>query len=96
MDDTEYNIPSLSKHSIITSIPVKGCSHCLDNQRGIAKSCATSMVQKKILLYKIKSNYLISKVALSLWPFDYGTNYDVVPPLRRSQNIETFSDTCLC
>ena len=42
MVDWEYNIPSQWKHSIIVSIPKKGSSLSIDNQRGIAKSCAIS------------------------------------------------------
>ena len=54
MVDSKYNILSQWKHSIIVSIPKKGSSHSLDNQRGIAKSCAISMIRNKILL-SIKS-----------------------------------------
>ena len=54
MVDTEYNIPS--QWIIITrlSFPKKGYSLCLDKQRGIAKSCAISNIQSKIL-HRIKS-----------------------------------------
>ena len=44
MVDSEYNIPSQWKHSIIVSIPKKGFSLSLDYQRGIAKSCAISKI----------------------------------------------------
>ena len=46
MVDSEYNIPSQWKHSIIVS---------LDNQRGIAKSCARSKLWNKIIFHRIKS-----------------------------------------
>ena len=55
MVDSEYNIPSQWKHSIIVYIPKKGSSLNLDNQRGIDKSCAISNVRNKNLLYRIKS-----------------------------------------
>ena len=55
MVDSEYNIPSQWKHSIIVSILKKGSSLSLDNQRGIAKSCAISKLRNKILLHRIKS-----------------------------------------
>ena len=37
------------------SIPKKGSSLSLDNQRGIAKSCALSKIRNKILFHRIKS-----------------------------------------
>ena len=55
MVDSEYNIPSQWKHSIIVSIPKKGSSLSLDNQRGIAKSCVISKLRNKILFNRIKS-----------------------------------------
>ena len=55
MVDSEYNIPSQWKHSIIVSFPKKGSSLSLDNQRGIAKSCVISKIRNKILLHRIKS-----------------------------------------
>ena len=55
MVDSEYNIPSQWKHSIIVSIPKKGSSLSLDNQRGIAKSCAISKLRNKILFNRMKS-----------------------------------------
>ena len=55
MVDSECNIPSQWKHSIIVSIPKKGSSLILDNQRGIAKSCAISKLRNKILFNRIKS-----------------------------------------
>ena len=39
-------IPYQWKHSIIASMPKNGSSISLDNQRGIAKSCATSKIRK--------------------------------------------------
>ena len=50
MVDSEYSIPSQRKHSIIVSIPKKGSSLSLNNQRGIAKWCAISKLRNKILL----------------------------------------------
>ena len=55
MIDSKYNIPSQWKHSIIVTIPKKGSSLSLDNQQGIAKSCAITKIQNKILLHRIKS-----------------------------------------
>ena len=55
MVDSEYNVSSQWKQSIILSIPKKGSSLSLDNQRGIAKSCAISKISYKILLHRIKS-----------------------------------------
>ena len=55
MVDSEYSIPSQWKHSIIVSIPKKGSSLSLDNQRGIAKSCALSKLRNTILFHRIKS-----------------------------------------
>ena len=70
MIDSEYNIPSQWKHSIIVSIPKKGSSLSLDNQRGIAKSCAISKIRNKILFHRIKlvieSKLLGLKVAFAL------------------------------
>ena len=53
--DSEYNIPSQWKHLIIVFIPKQGSSLALDNQRGIAKSCAISKIQNKIPFHRIKS-----------------------------------------
>ena len=55
MVDSEYIIPSQWKHSIIVSIPKKGSSFSLDNQRGIAKSCAISELRNKKIIHRIKS-----------------------------------------
>ena len=55
MVDSEYNIPSQWKDSIIVSIPKKGFSLSLDNQRGIAKSCAICKLRNKILFNRIMS-----------------------------------------
>ena len=55
MVDSKYNIPSQWKHSIIVSIPKKESSLSLDNQRGIAKSCAISKLRNKILFHRLKS-----------------------------------------
>ena len=55
MVDSEYNIQSQWKHSIIVSIPKTGSSLSLDYQRGNAKSCAISKIRKKILFHSIKS-----------------------------------------
>ena len=49
MVGSEYRIPSQWKHSIIVSIPEKGSSLSLDNQRGIANSCEISKPRNKIL-----------------------------------------------
>ena len=54
MVDSEYNITSLWKHSIIVSIPKTCPSFFLDNKRGIAKSCAISKIRNKILFHRIK------------------------------------------
>ena len=50
-----YNtIPDKWKHSIIVSIPKKGNSSSLENQRGIAKSCAFAKLTNKLLLARIR------------------------------------------
>ena len=54
MHHSEYNIP-LFDYSIIVSIPKKGSSLSLDDQRGIAMSCEISKLQNKILFNRIKS-----------------------------------------
>ena len=55
MVDSEYNIPSQWKHSIIVSISKKGSSLSLYNQRGIAKSWAISKLRNKVPFHRIKS-----------------------------------------
>ena len=55
MVDSEYNIPSQWKHSIIVSTTKKMSPLSLDNQRGIAKTCAISKLRNKILFHRIKS-----------------------------------------
>ena len=55
MVDSEFNITSHRKHSIIVSIPKKGSSLSIDIQRGITKSHAISKIRNKILLHTIKS-----------------------------------------
>ena len=42
------------KHSIIVSIPKKGNSSSLENQRGIANSCAFTKLSNKLLLARIR------------------------------------------
>ena len=42
------------KYSIIVSIPKKGNSSSLENQRGIAKSCAFAKLTNKLLLARIR------------------------------------------
>ena len=42
------------KHSIIVSIPKKGNSSSLENQRRIAKSCAFAKLTNKVLLARIR------------------------------------------
>ena len=71
---SDYNIPSHWKHTIIVTIPIKGSSLSLDNQRGIVKSCAISMIQSNILFHRIKSVTESQTTWFpkwpSLWPFD--------------------------
>ena len=64
--NSEYNIPSQCQHSIIISIAKKGSALSLDNQRGIVKLCAMSMIQDKILLQRIQS---VTESMLVLVPF---------------------------
>ena len=54
MVNSECNIPSQWKHSIIVYIHKKGSSLSLDNQRVIAKLCAISKILNKIHLLRIK------------------------------------------
>ena len=50
-----YSVPKIWKHSQIVSIPKKGPSTSLDNQRGIAKTCAFAKLMNKLILNRIKS-----------------------------------------
>ena len=47
-------VPDKWKHSIILSIQKKGNSSSLENQRGIAKSCAFAKLTNKLLLARIR------------------------------------------
>ena len=50
-----YNtVPDKWKHSIIVSIPKKGNSSSLENQHGIAKSCAFAKLTNRLLLACIR------------------------------------------
>ena len=100
MVDSEYNIPSQWKHLIIVSIPKRGSSLSIENQRGIAKSCAISKILNKIHFHRIKS-VTESKLLGLQSGFRSGrstteANHDVAFPPRRCQNTETFSDSCFC
>ena len=55
MVDSEYSIPSQWKHLKYCVYSQKGSSLSLDNQRGIAKSCAISKLRNKILFHGINS-----------------------------------------
>ena len=46
-------VPGKWKHSIIVSIPKKGNSSSLEDQHGIAKSCAFAKLTNKLLLARI-------------------------------------------
>ena len=53
LSDNDNTVPDKWKHSIIVSIPEKGNLSSLENQRGIAKSCAFSKLTNKLLLARI-------------------------------------------
>ena len=54
LSNNDNTVPDKWKHSIIVSIPMKGNSSSLENQRGIAKSCAFAKLTNKILLAHIR------------------------------------------
>ena len=54
LSDNDNIVPDKWKHSIIVSIPKKGNSSSLENQRGIAKSCAFAKLTNKLLLARIR------------------------------------------
>ena len=54
LSDNDNIVPDIWKHSIIVSIPKKGNSSSLENQRGIAKSCAFAKLTNKLLLARIR------------------------------------------
>ena len=53
LSDNDNTVPDKLRHSIIVSIPNKGYSSSLENQRGIAKSCAFDKLTNKLLLVRI-------------------------------------------
>ena len=54
LSDNVNTVPDKWKHVIIVSIPKKGNSSSLENQRGIAKSCAFAKLTDKLLLARIR------------------------------------------
>ena len=54
LSDNDNTIPDKWKHSIIISIPKKGYTTSLENQRGIAKSCVFAKLTSKLLLACIR------------------------------------------
>ena len=54
LSNNDNIVPDKWKHSIIVSIPKKGNSSSLENQRGIAKSCAFAKPTNKLLLARIR------------------------------------------
>ena len=54
LSNNNNTLPDIWKHSIIVSIPKKGNSSSLENQRGIAKSCAFVKLANKLLLARIR------------------------------------------
>ena len=50
----ENTIPDDYRKSVIVSIPKKGNSTALDNQRGIAKTCTNAKLSSKVLLSRLK------------------------------------------
>ena len=50
----ENTIPDDWRKSVIVSIPKKGNSTALDNQRGIAKTCSSAKLYNKVLLSRLK------------------------------------------
>ena len=53
LSNNDNTVPDKWKHSIIVSIPKKGNSSSLEDQRGIAKSCAFVKLTNKLLLARI-------------------------------------------
>ena len=54
LSDNRNTVPDKWKHNIIVSIPKKGNSSSLENQHGIAKSCAFAKLTNKLLLARIR------------------------------------------
>ena len=54
LSNNDNTVPDKWKHSIIVSIPKKSNSSSLENQRGIAKSCAFAKLTNKLLLACIR------------------------------------------
>ena len=54
LSNNDNTVPDKWKHSIIVSIPKKGNSSSLENQRGIAKSSAFAKLTNKLLLARIR------------------------------------------
>ena len=52
--NNENTIPDDWRKSVIVSIPKKGNSTALDNQRGIAKTCSSAKLFNKVLLSRLK------------------------------------------
>ena len=54
LSDNRSTVSVKWKHNIIVSIPKKGNSSSLENQRGIAKICAIVKLTNKLLLARIR------------------------------------------
>ena len=54
LSNNDNTVPDKWKHSIMVSIPKKGNSSSLENQRGIAKSCAFAKLTNELLLARIR------------------------------------------
>ena len=54
LSNNDNTVPDKWKNSIIVSIPKKGNSSSLENQRGVAKSCAFAKLTNKLLLARIR------------------------------------------
>ena len=54
LSNNDNTLPNELKHIIIVSIPMKGNSSSLENQHGIAKSCAFAKLTNKLLLARIR------------------------------------------
>ena len=54
LSDNDNTVPDKWKHCIIVSIPKKGNSSSLENQHGIAKSCAIARLTNNLLIARIR------------------------------------------
>ena len=95
MFGSEYNIPSQWMHSIIVSIPKNGSSLSLDNQRGIAKSCAMSKFLNKIFFFIFQSLYSLYRTVRNIANIDrpsFIAELSSVSEFSSVENANQFSD----